>query len=314
MKKLIAIVGPTATGKTALSVDIAKIFNGEVISADSMLVYKYMNIGTAKPSPEEMAGVPHHMIDLVTPDVTYTVYDYQLEVFRRIELIAEKGVTPVLVGGTGLYVQSVLDGYKFGSAKKDDSFRRDILAVAQKLPINTLHKALQKVDPISAEKIHPHDLRRVVRALEFYRSTGQPISNQKKIPSHLHEMGFTTVRIGLTMSRELLYQRIEARVDHMIEKGLVEEVAQLHKNGYNMTHYAMQGLGYKQISLYLSGEMSIDEAIEQIKKETRRFAKRQFTWFQRDKKIHWMHVDQFENQEELTRNVCDLIKDILTLR
>ena len=310
MRDFVAIVGPTASGKTALSVELAHCLSGEIISADSMLVYKYMNIGTAKPTRAEMAGVPHHMIDLVPPDEVFTVFEYQARVFSHIDDIVGRGNIPMLVGGTGLYVQSILDGYEFGAAQADMHYRERLAQIAASSAPGKLHFALKQIDPESADKIHPNDHRRIIRALEFFKTTGKPISAQNKQPAFLQSKGFKITRIGLTMERSLLYQRIEERVDDMIEQGLVEEVKALQAKGYNQNHYPMQGLGYQQISQYLEGEMTLVAAVQEIKKETRRFAKRQFTWFKRDPHIHWIHIDQYSNRGDLIRNVCRIIKDI----
>jgi tRNA dimethylallyltransferase len=310
MHDLVAIVGPTASGKTALSVELAHRLSGEIISADSMLVYKYLDIGTAKPSCAEMEGVPHHMIDLVPPDEVFTVFEYQARVFLCIDEIVGRGNIPMLVGGTGLYVQSVLDGYEFGAAHADMGYRERLAQIAASSAPGKLHFALKQIDPESAEKIHPNDHRRIIRALEFFKTTGKPISAQNKQPSFLQSKGFRITRIGLTMDRNHLYRRIEERVDHMIEQGLVEEVQGLQAMGYDQNHYPMQGLGYQQISQYLEGKMTLDAAVAEIKKETRRFAKRQYTWFRRDSQIHWIQIDPHLNREELIRNVCRIIKDI----
>ena len=310
MKDIIAVVGPTATGKTALGVRLAKILGGEIISADSMLVYKYMDIGTAKPTEKEREGIPHHLLDLVYPDAVFTVYDYQSHAFTCIDEISQTGKKPLLIGGTGLYVQSVLDSYEFGTAEINTDFRQQLLTIAAKSEDDILHRALCRIDPASAEKIHPHDTRRIIRALEVLRATGIPISEQKKKPSYLKEKGYHIWRIGLTMKRETLYERIDKRTDRMIEEGLIEEVLSLRSKGYNLSHYSMQGLGYKQINLYIEGRITLEEALQDIKKATRQFAKRQFTWFRRDPKITWLDVGEFSGVDELAVNVCQRIKDI----
>ncbi len=310
MQELIAIIGPTASGKTALSVALAQQISGEIISADSMLVYKHMDIGTAKPTKTEMAGIEHHMIDLVAPDTVFTVYEYQACVFQCIETIVQRSHVPMLVGGTGLYVQAVLDGYQFGPVQADLEYRKTLGRIAASPHAERLHAALERIDPLSAAKIHAHDHRRIIRALEFYKMAGKPISEQHKQPSYLQEKGFKIKRIGLTMDRERLYQRIEERVDQMIRQGLVDEVKSLHEMGYTLEHYPLQGLGYKQISLYLTGLLTLEEAVADIKKETRRFAKRQYTWFRRDPQIHWINTDLYPKQEDLVRNVYQMIKEI----
>ncbi len=310
MPSLIAIVGPTATGKSKLAIELAHTLDAEIVSADSMLVYKHMNIGTAKPTGDEMRGIPHHMINIVTPDVVFTVHDYQRKALTCIQDIIARNKTPLLVGGTGLYIQSVLDGYEFGPADTNEVYRRQLDWIAQEHGNDILYQALRLFDPISAERINPNDLRRLIRALEVYKATGAPISAQKKKPSYLAEMDIRTIRIGLTMDRERLYQRIDKRVDEMMRQGLLDEVRNLLLLGYSPSLYSMQSLGYKQITNYLAGQYSLEEAVSEIKRETRRFSKRQYTWFRRDPHIVWFYTDRAESQSSLYANVCEILKDL----
>jgi len=287
---LLVITGPTATGKSEVAVHVAGAVGGEIVSADSMLVYRRMDIGTAKPTREEMRGVPHHLIDIVEPDQDYSVAIYQKQAREVIADIQARGRLPVLTGGTGLYIRSVIDHYDFSGACRDESLRAKLFKEAQDNGFESLHLRLAEVDGQSAVKLHPRDVRRVIRALEVYYLTGKPLSSYQKIEKYAEPI-FNLVIFGLTMAREKLYRRIEQRVDAMIGAGLVEEVQGLLDAGYGPGLTAMQGLGYKEIIAYLTGEVSLPEAIELLKRNTRRFAKRQLTWFRRDGRIKWLAVD-----------------------
>lgn len=285
---LVVIVGPTATGKTDVSIEVAKRVKGEIISADSMLIYRHMDIGTAKPTLAERQGIPHYMIDIIDPDQEYSVALYQKNVEHLITEIHGRGHLPILVGGTGLYVRSVIDHYNFIPDIVDNDFRQKLEQEAAELGADVLHRRLAAVDPKSAGKLHPHDLRRVIRALEVYHQTGRPISDYHDLsgqPPKFHLLMF-----GLIRAREALYRRIEARVDQMMAAGLVEEVAGLRQKYGNMAT-AMQGLGYKEVAAYLAGTVSLTEAVELLKRNTRRFAKRQLTWFRPDQRIKWINLE-----------------------
>ncbi|MTI79487.1 MAG: tRNA (adenosine(37)-N6)-dimethylallyltransferase MiaA [Firmicutes bacterium] len=301
-KPILAIVGPTATGKTAVGVQLALHLNGEIVSTDSMLVYKGMDIGTAKPTTEERQGVPHHMIDVVMPNEDYSVAKYQQEAERVVATIHNSGKLPILVGGTGLYLRAVVDKYNFESPMTDENLRHQLQILSQEKGKDWLHHQLAEVDPEAAEKIHQNNVRRVIRALEVYKLTGKRFSSLQKA-DYQPNIKYNTLIVGLTMPREILYQRIEKRVDKMLEMGLVSEVDKLLQQGVNPTATSMQGLGYKEIAAYLKGELSLDKAVELIKRDTRRFAKRQFTWFKRDPRIHWIDLHKYNNTEKVVDKI-----------
>lgn len=298
---LLAIVGPTATGKTAVAVEVAKRLKGEIVSADSMLIYRGMDIGTAKPTVEERQGIPHYMIDLIDPNEPYSVALYQEQAEKCILEIVKRGRLPLLVGGTGLYVRSIIDPYSFPRTGINDSLRQRWQEEAKALGREVVYRRLAEVDPETAGKLHPNNLKRVIRALEVYYLTGRPISWQqdKKI-----EPKYNLAIFGLTIERSLLYQRIEERVDKMLAAGLVEEVRQLFKRGYGLELISMQGLGYKEIAQYLTGQITLETAVYLLKRNTRHFAKRQMTWFRRDQRIKWIDVTY-------SRNVQDIAEEII---
>lgn len=305
IKPLVAIVGPTAVGKTDISIEVAKVLGCEIISADSMLVYRGMDIGTAKPTVEEMQGIPHHMIDVVNPDQEYSVATYQKCAEQLVEEIILRGKLPLLVGGTGLYVKSVIDHYDFGDSSKNELLRNELVEEAKKVGPERMHYRLQQVDPESAGRLHPNDLRRVIRALEVFYQTGKSISNLQYSNS-IKKPKYHLQMFGLTMDRQLLYQRIELRVEKMMQAGLVEEVAELRKL-YGSMGTAMQGLGYKEIVSYLEGKFTLLETIELIKKNTRRFAKRQLTWFKADKRIQWIELDKYPDRQNVSLEIAKQI-------
>lgn len=284
---LLVITGPTATGKTALSVELARQIGGEIISADSMLIYKYMDIGTAKPTLEERRGIPHYMIDIVEPDQEYSVALYQQEVEKIIPAVQARGKLPMLVGGTGLYIRSVVAGFHCSHIGKDEAFRQEMQQLAREKGNLYLHEMLARVDPLTAGRLHPNDQKRIIRALEVYHLSGKPFSWHNQ-PRNNREVPYRVRQWGLTMDRELLYRRINQRVDEMLEKGLVEEVRWLLEQGYSPALTSMQGLGYKEIAAYLEGQVSLPLAVENLKRNTRRFAKRQLTWFKGDPAIRWL--------------------------
>lgn len=291
MRPILVIVGPTAVGKTGLAIRVAKQVDGEIISADSMQVYKGLDIGTAKPTEAERQGVPHHLLDVVAVDQEFSVADYQLMVEDILMDLAKRGKTPILTGGTGLYIRAVLEGFVFDSQGKDDDLRARLQEVAESQGNIALHRRLAVVDPDTAKRLHPNDRRRVIRALEIYHTTGQTISQhldaQKQLkPRH------QAVKFGLARNRPRLYQRIDARVDQMIEAGLLDEVKNLLEQGLAEGATAMQALGYKELVGYLRGEYDLAEAIRLLKRDTRRYAKRQLTWFRRDEEIIWLDLDK----------------------
>lgn len=284
---LTVIVGPTAVGKTRLAVHLCEELGGEIVSADSRQVYRYMDIGTAKTSEEERRHVPHHLIDILDPDEGFTLAQYQDLAYRAINGVIGRGKVPFLVGGTGLYIKAVTEGFTVPRVEPDPELRRRLYREAAERGRDVLYARLQTVDPLAAAKIAPHNLRRVIRALEVYEETGAPISHwQRKEPPP-----YRILWIGLTMPRAELYRRIDRRVDRMIEQGLVDEVKSLVKRGYSYDLPSMSGLGYSQIGMYLRGEVGLEEAVRLIKRDTRRFVRHQYNWFRLDdERIHWFDV------------------------
>lgn len=292
--KLVIIVGPTAAGKSKLGVELASQIKGEIVSGDSMQVYKGMDIGTAKIKEHEMFGtnnikVKHHMIDIIPPQKDYSVADFQQDARNCIDEINKSEKIPILLGGTGLYVRSVIDEYDF-QVNVNHATRLALLQIAQENGTYELYKELKEVDADSAERIHPNDTKRIVRALEYFKTTGKPISNGM-VADYKYSLFSPLVMIGLNIPRNILYERINQRVDTMIQEGLIEEVENLLKAGVKPTNTSMQAIGYKQVVEYLSKKRSLKETIEIIKRDTRRFAKRQLTWFRRDDRIKWFEVD-----------------------
>lgn len=292
---LLVIVGPTAVGKTSLSLSLARGFRGEIVSGDSMQVYRYMDIGTAKVTEEERRKVPHHLIDVVDPDYPFSVEEYQRLAGEAIEDIHRRGRLPVLVGGTGLYIQAVTHGYHLPGVESNPGFRKELHRFADEKGNEKLWEKLKEVDPATAARLHPNDRRRIIRALEVYEATGVPFSKlQRKSPPR-----YDMLWIGLNMPRHLLYERINRRVDLMMEQGLADEVETLRRMGYHRDLTSMQALGYKEIMMYLDGEISLEEAVEAIKKGTRKYAKRQLSWFRRLPEIQWFDVSEPESDQEI---------------
>lgn len=294
---LIILAGPTAVGKTGLSVKLAKAAGCEIISADSMQVYRHMDIGSAKIRPEEMEGVPHHLIDCLDVDEEFNVVRFQQMARAAIKEIQGRGNIPLLVGGTGFYIQAVAWDIDFEENPQDDSIRRRLEEMARCQGAEALHQMLAQRDPASAKAIHPNNVKRVIRALEYYEQTGSPISahnqEQKSRPSPYQLSYFV-----LNDDRPRLYQRIDARVDRMLEEGLVEEVKQLKEMGCHRGMVSMQGLGYKEILDYLEGRMSLEEAVYTLKRDTRHFAKRQLTWFKRERMTEWYSWPDYDDDQE----------------
>jgi len=299
-EKLVAIVGPTATGKTELSLELAEQFHGEIISGDSMQVYRGMDIGTAKAAPHELARVPHHLIDIISPAEEYSVALFQQSATRLITEINQRGRLPFLVGGTGLYIESVTHRFQFSQSAQDPELRDRLQRIAETEGVESLHARLAAVDPITAERLHPNDVKRVIRALEIYENTGCKMSDYQ---IRAEQSPYDLVMIGLTMERKILYQRINERVDRMIEAGLVEEVRRLLDQGYSPSLTSMQGLGYKELIPYLYGEITLEKAIQDIKKRTRHFAKRQLSWFRRMKEIQWFDVTDSTRRREAVQTI-----------
>ena len=294
---LIILAGPTAVGKTGLSVKLAKAASCEIISADSMQVYRHMDIGSAKIRPEEMEGVPHHLIDCLDVDEEFNVVRFQQMARAAIKEIQGRGKIPLLVGGTGFYIQAVAWDIDFEENPQDDSIRRRLEEMARCQGAEALHQMLAQKDPASAKAIHPNNVKRVIRALEYYEQTGSPISahnqEQKSRPSPYQLAYFV-----LNDDRPRLYQRIDARVDRMLEEGLVEEVKHLKEMGCHRGMVSMQGLGYKEILDYLEGRMSLEESVYTLKRDTRHFAKRQLTWFKRERMTEWYSWPDYDDDQE----------------
>ncbi len=298
MQKIIVLTGPTAVGKSKLSIELAKRVGGEIISADSMQVYKYMNIGTDKISPEKMDGVPHHLIDFLEPTEDFNVFLFQKLVKEAIDDISSRGKVPIIVGGTGFYIQAILYDIDFTETDEDDSYRKELELRAKTEGVHVLHEELRKVDPASAKIIHENNSKRVIRALEYYHKTGKPISVHNS-EQHERKSPYDFKYFVLTDDRKTLYSRIDKRVDQMIEEGLVDEVQSLEKYNIPRTATSMQSLGYREIIGYLDGEYDLERAIYLIKLNTRHFAKRQLTWFRRERDVIWLDKQAFNHDDEL---------------
>lgn len=307
-KPLIILTGPTAVGKTKLSIALARAVNGEIISADSMQVYQHMNIGTAKIMPEEMDGIPHHLVDILSPMEDFNIVLFQQMAKKAMQEIYKKGRIPILVGGTGFYIQSVLYDIDFTESEEDSEYRQRLWKIAGTEGEEALHQMLKDCDPRAAEQIHPNNVKRVIRALEFYKNTGTPISEHNE-EQKKKESPYQFLYLVLDQDRGILYDRIEKRIDQMLEQGLVEEVEYLRKMGCHKEMVSMKGLGYKEILSYLEGERSLDEAVEILKRDTRRFAKRQLTWFRREKETVWIEKEQFASEEEILAEILRLLTE-----
>lgn len=291
-KPLIVLTGPTAVGKTRLSISLAKAVDGEIISADSMQVYRNMDIGSAKIRPEEMQGVPHHLVDVLDPREEFHIVRFQKMAKAAMEEIYAKGKIPILVGGTGFYIQAITRDIDFTEAVQEDDYRRELEAMAESRGAETLHRMLEKVDPVSAKEIHANNVKRVIRALEFYHQNGTPISAHNQEQKE-HKSPYNLAYFVLNAPREILYERIDQRVDEMLKEGLLKEVEALKAMGLKKGMVSMQGLGYKEILSYLEGECSLEEAVTVLKRDTRHFAKRQLTWFRREQDVIWVNKDEF---------------------
>lgn len=304
-KPLIILTGPTAVGKTAASIQLAKAVGGEIISADSMQIYRQMNIGTAKITPEEMQGVPHHLVDEIPPDTPFHVYEFKKMAEEAMRGIWGRGHIPVVAGGTGFYIQALLYDIDFNPEENHHSYRVDLEELARVKGAEYLHDQLRSIDPFSAECIHPNNVKRVIRALEYYHETGTPISahNQQQ---RAKNSPYDFIYIVLTMDRQKLYARINKRVEQMFEQGLLEEAEALIRQGCTSEMTSMQAIGYKELFPYFEGKISREEAMEQIQKDTRHFAKRQLTWFRRERDVIFLDKDQFGDEEEVVREILHL--------
>ena len=301
-ERIVVILGPTATGKSNCGIELAKRFRGEIISGDSMLVYRQMNIGTAKPSAEELQMAPHHLVDILPPDASYSVADFQQQAAELISQITLRGNLPILVGGTGLYIKALLEDYQFSSVEENPELRRQLETFASEQGTDKLYARLKKEDPAAAERLHPNDVRRVVRALETALS-GDRVSQAKQ-----NELKYDAAVFGLSMDRDFLYERINQRVDRMLEEGLEEEVRALLKAGVPTDCLSMKSLGYRQMAEYLTGKCDFTAAVDNIKKGTRHFAKRQITWYKKMPYIHWFTVDRNLNYEKIVTEMADILE------
>ena len=297
-RPLIILTGPTAVGKTKTSIGLAKALNGEIISADSMQVYKYMDIGSAKIRPEEMQGVKHYLVDELEPDEEFHVVRFQQMAKKAIEEIYEKGKIPIVVGGTGFYIQALLYDIDFTESNEDTEYRHELEQLAKDKGAEYLHDMLREADPVSADTIHANNVKRVIRALEFYHQTGAKISEHNE-QERGKESPYEFCYFVLNDDRAHLYERINLRIDQMLEEGLVDEVRALKDKGYTRDMVSMQGLGYKEIIDYLQGNISLEEAVYVIKRDTRHFAKRQLTWFRRERDVRWVNKSDFASEDEI---------------
>ncbi|AWW25315.1 tRNA (adenosine(37)-N6)-dimethylallyltransferase MiaA [Acetobacterium carbinolicum] len=304
--KILVVVGPTASGKTALGVALAKKLNGEIISADSMQIYKYMNIGTAKVTLEEMQGVPHHLVDCVSPDEEFSVAKYKKAALGAIEAILSKGKLPIIIGGTGLYINSLSLPWDFQKKDSDEIIRWRLTAEAEVLGKEALYQRLKSVDPVTAESVHPNNQNRIIRALEIYELTGKPKSHFDE-ETKKQEVPYDYIILGLDWDRETLYHRINHRVDRMIEEGLVEETKMLVERGYDWNLTALKAIGYKELKPYLEGVSTLAEAVTILKRDSRHYAKRQMTWFRKDKRIQWLKMSEAKDLETQVEACLKLI-------
>jgi len=296
-RPLIILTGPTAVGKTKASIGLAKALNGEIISADSMQVYKYMDIGSAKIRPEEMQGVKHYLIDELEPDEEFHVVKFQQMAKEAMEVIYAQGKIPIVVGGTGFYIQALLYDIDFTESNEDNSYRQELEQLADEKGAEYLHEMLRVVDPVSADAIHTNNVKRVIRALEFYHQTGEKISEHNE-QERAKNSPYDFCYFVLNDDREKLYERINLRIDQMLEEGLVDEVKALKNKGYTRDMVSMQGLGYKEIIDYLNDESTLEEAIYILKRDTRHFAKRQLTWFRRERDVIWIEKPSYDYDED----------------
>ena len=308
-KPLIVLTGPTAVGKTSLSISLAKAVNGEIISADSMQVYKGMDIGSAKIRKEEMQGVTHYLVDILEPEEEFHIVKFQELAKAALEEIYAKGKIPILVGGTGFYIQAVTRDIDFTQAEQETSYREELEQFAKEKGAEYLHEKLREVDSKSAENIHANNVKRVIRALEFYHQNGTPISEHNEEQKQ-QTSPYNLAYFVLTAPREILYERIDRRVDQMMEEGLLEEVKSLRERGCHRGMVSMQGLGYKEILAYLEGEYPLEEAVRILKRDTRHFAKRQLTWFRREQDVIWVDKEQFHwNEAQILEYMMSVLKE-----
>ena len=298
--KLIVIAGPTAVGKTDLSIEVARRLNGEIISADSMQIYKYMDIGSAKVMPEEMKGIKHHMIDVVDPKDSFSASEFKDMATKAIDEILAQGKTPIIAGGTGLYIDAVTCNMNFSKTDKDEAYRAELEKLATEHGNEYIHNMLKEVDPKSAESIHANNRKRVIRALEVYKLTGKPFSSYNA-GEDFYKSKYDVKYYVLNMDRDKLYERINKRVDIMMDKGLLDECIKLKEMGYTQDMQSMKGIGYKEILYYLDGRIPLSEAVSMIKQGSRNYAKRQLTWFKRDPRAIFLDKDKMTEEEIINK-------------
>lgn len=307
-KPLVVLTGPTAVGKTALSIDLAKRINGEIVSADSIQVYKGMDIGSAKITKEEMDGVKHYLIDVLEPTKDFNVATFKEMAVAAMKEIYSKGKIPIITGGTGFYIQAVLYDIDFTKTQSDGSYRASLEAFAKEHGVEALHDKLKEVDEQAAKEIHPNNVKRVIRALEFYQESGGKQISKHNEAERQKSSPYQFAYLVLNKDRQVLYKQIEKRIDMMLEAGLVDEVKHLKEMGCTKEMVSMQGLGYKEILAYLNGEWTLDEAIYLLKRDTRRFAKRQLTWFRRERDVDFINKDEYSSESEVLDKILMILK------
>ncbi len=307
MKDILILSGPTGIGKTDISLKLAKALNGEIISADSMQIYKDMNIGSGKIRPEDMNGIKHHLIDVVNPNEEFSVAKFKILAEKALEDITSRRKYPILVGGTGLYISSLIFNYGFTGTYKDSDYRKYLENLAEENGNDFVHELLKEVDNDSYKGLYPNDLKRVIRALEVHKLTGKTIG-QLNENQDIYNIPYNINYYVLNMNREELYDRINKRVDQMLDNGLIDEVVNLKEKGYNSNMQAMKGIGYKEILYYLDNKISLEEAIEMIKQGSRNYAKRQLTWFRKDNRIKWLNKDKMKDEDIITSVLEDIKK------
>lgn len=308
MKKIICICGPTAVGKTEYSIELAKLLDGEIVSADSMQLYKYMDIGSAKPTKEEQAQVPHHLVDLIDPRISFSVAEYQKLAKDAIFDVFSRGKTPVISGGTGLYVHSLIYNMDFSGSPADEGFRKELEEFANEKGAEALHERLRLVDYEAAERIHPNNIKKVIRAIEVAENTDSKVPGFEE--SFKPTSDYDYVLVGLCRDRENLYNRIDRRVDILMEMGLLDEIKQLTAMGLTESDISMKGIGYKEIIGHLKGEYDLEEAIRLVKRNTRHYAKRQLTWLKRYPEMNWFNLDEYENNSSKEQLLQDMLSHI----
>ena len=310
-QNVLVIIGPTAVGKTKLSIEMAKRYNGEIISGDSMQIYRGMDVGTAKITKEEMEDIPHHLIDIKEPFESFSVAEFQELVRAKIAEIAKKGKLPIIVGGTGLYIQSVIYDYQFSDVSGDEAYRLQLEERVKEIGNEALHEELKGIDPGSAAQIHPNNVRRVIRALEIYHLTGKTMQEYQ---SHQQpDLLYNTAIVGLTMDRDQLYERINLRVNMMMDEGLLPEVKALYQQGLRECQ-SIQAIGYKEIYEYLDGKVTLNEAVENLKQNSRRYAKRQLTWFRNKMKVEWFDMSNVNNFSKKIAEISQYVEGKLQVK